>query len=65
MRVKLTFEYEKEVDLPDDEYYKLDRHAIWIADVLMTLEHISNLPSWKVERIEEEKDETDEKFYGF
>ena len=68
MRVKVTFEYEKEVDLPEDEFYKLDRHAIWIADVLMALEHISYLPHWKVERVEEEKDEKeakDEKFYGF
>ena len=64
MRVKVTFEYEKEVDISEDEYFKLDRHALWIADVLMVLEYISCLPHWKVERIEDEK-EKDDKFYGF
>ena len=62
MKVKITFEYEKDIDIPEDEFYKLDRQAMWLAGVIQAIEHITYLPRWKLEKIEEE---TDKEFYGF
>ena len=56
MRVKIKFEYEKDADLPEDEFYKLGQQAIWLAGVIRAIEHIEYLPRWEIRKIESNKE---------
>ena len=40
MKVKITLEYEKEVDLPDKELWKVYQHSEWVAEVVKALERL-------------------------
>ena len=41
MKVKITLEYEKEVDLPDKELWQVYRHSQWVAGVVEALERLN------------------------
>lgn len=40
MKVKITLEYEKDVDLPDKELWRVYRHSEWVAEVVEALERL-------------------------
>lgn len=56
MKVKITLEYEKEVDLPDKELWQVYRHSKWVAGVVEVLERLDYTHVHiRVEKVDEEE----------
>ena len=60
MKVKITLEYEKEVDLPDKELWQVYRHTEWVAEVVKALERLDYAHFHvRVEKVDEVEGEND------
>ena len=58
MKVKITLEYEKEVDLPDKELWQVYRHSEWVAGVVEALERLDYTHVHvRVEKVDEVENE--------
>ena len=58
MKVKITLEYEKEVDLPVKELWQVYRHSEWVAGVVEALERLDYTHVHvRVEKVDEEENE--------
>ena len=62
MKVKITLEYEKDVDLPDKELWKVYQHSEWVAEVVEALERLDYTHVHvMVEKVDEEEMEAKER----
>lgn len=63
MKVKITLEYEKDVDLPDKELWQVYRHSQWVAGVVEALERLDythvHVMVEKVDEVEKEAKRND------
>ena len=62
MKVKITLEYEKEVDynMPGKEVWCAYKHAEWVAEVVKALERLDYTHVHvMVEKVDEQEDEND------
>lgn len=58
MKVKITLEYEKEVDIPDKELWQVYRHAEWVVEVVKALERLDYTHVHvRVEKVDEVENE--------
>lgn len=58
MKVKITLEYKKEVDLPDKELWQVYRHSEWVAEVVKVLERLDYMHvRVMVEKVDEVENE--------
>lgn len=58
MKVKITLEYEKEVDLPDKELWQVYRHSELVAEVVKVLERLDYMHVHiRVEKVDEVENE--------
>lgn len=62
MKVKITLEYEKGVDLPDKELLQVYRRSEWVAGVVEALERLDythvRVKVEKVDEVERNADQT-------
>lgn len=58
MKVKITLEYEKDVDLPDKELWRVYRRSKWVAGVVEALERLDYTHVHvRVEKVDEVENE--------
>ena len=56
MKVKITLEYEKVVDFPEEQIFKEHQRQSYIAGIVFELERLERMPEWEVKVCDKEQD---------